>query len=92
MLNVRTAGGAANTGNGITITDGLMCQVDAVTSGAGAGTQLRGTGGEMKVGTGAVRTWANFVSGADGRPALNEYDITAAAATGATGTGTRLFQ
>src|SRR5258706_7154425 len=92
MLNVRTAGGAANTGNGITITDGLMCQVDAVTSGAGAGTQLRGTGGEKKGGTGAGGTWANFVSGADGRPALNEYDITAAAATRATGTRTRPFQ
>lgn len=91
LLNVRTTG-AVNAGIGVNVTDGLQIKIDAATSGASGGTQLRGTGGEMKVGTGATRTWANFVSGGDGRPALNEFDVTAAAATGATGTGTRLSQ
>ncbi len=91
LLNVRTTG-AANAGYGINITDGLHCRADSATSGAAAGTQLRGNSGEMKVGAGAARTWADFVSGADGRPVRNEFDVTAAASTGATGTGTRLYQ
>ncbi len=82
--------GADNGAAGVRATDGLVVKVDAATS--GAANPLTGATGDMIIGGGAARTWANFVSGADGRPALNEYDITLAAATGATGTGTRLFQ
>jgi hypothetical protein len=91
LFNVRTTG-VANAGVGVRVNDGMQAKVDAATSGAAAGTQLRGAGGEMVVGDGDARTWANFVLPADGRPALNEYDITANAATGATGTGSRLSQ
>jgi hypothetical protein len=91
LLNVRTTG-APNGGAGVRATDGLYVKVNAATSGAAPGTQLSGAAGEMIVGTGAPRTWGNFVSGADGRPPLNEFDITSAAPTGATGTGTRLYQ
>jgi hypothetical protein len=83
--------GAANTGIGVHVDDGMFVKVDAVTSAAGT-PPPNGTAGQMKVGDGAARTWANFLSGADGRPVDNEYDITAAAATGATGTGSRLYQ
>jgi hypothetical protein len=91
LLNVRTTG-ADNAGYGINITDGLHCRVDSATSSATPGTQLRGSSGEMKVGDGASRTWADFVSPGSGRPALNEFDLRAPAPTGATGTGTRLYQ
>lgn len=90
LLNVRTTG-APNGGYGINITDGLHCRVNSGTSSASPGTQLRGTSGEMKVGDGAPRTWADFVAPKT-RPALNEFDLRAAAPTGATGTGTRLYQ
>lgn len=90
LLNVRTTG-APNAGYGINITDGLHCRVDSVTSGAPPGTQLRGTSGEMKVGDGAPRTWADFVAPTT-RPALNEFDLRAPGPHGATGTGTRLYQ
>jgi hypothetical protein len=90
LLNVRTTG-APNAGYGINITDGLHCRVNSATSGAPPGTQLRGTSGEMKVGDGAPRTWADFVAPGT-RPALNEFDVRAPSPNGATGTGTRLYQ
>lgn len=82
--------GADNAGVGLRVDDGMMVKVDTTTS-ANANV-LTGTGGDMIVGTGAARTWANFISGGGGRPALNEYDITVAASTGATGTGSRVYQ
>lgn len=91
LLNVRTTG-AVNTGVGLRVLDGAQVKVDSATSGASGGTELRGTDGQMQVGSGAARDWADFVDGSDGRPTLNEYDITAAAATGATGTGSRVYQ
>jgi hypothetical protein len=45
----------------------------------------------MKVGDGDPRTWEDFVHPKI-RPALNEFDLRAPAPTGATGTGTRLYQ
>lgn len=103
LFNVRTTG-TPNGGAGVRVTDGLYVKVNAATSGAAAGTQLRGATGEMIVGTGAPRTWADFVSGASGRPALNEFNLVAVAGVGGTfsdsganpayvtGTGSRLYQ
>lgn len=50
--------------------------------------------GEISVGDLPDRTWLDFTDAipASGHPQHNEYDITLAAATGAIGTGSRLYQ
>ena len=89
LNNVRSSG-ALNLGAGVRVDDVQNVKVDAATSAVGAAPT--GLAGDMIVGGGAARTWANFLSGADFRPIKTEYDITAAAATGATGSGARLYQ
>jgi hypothetical protein len=103
LSNVRTTG-AVNGGVGVNVQDGMVVRVDSLTSAAAPGTELRGTGGDMVVGGGAARLWTDFVSGASGRPALNELDLVAVAGAGGTfsdgtpvpayvsGTGSRLYQ
>ncbi len=71
--------------------------VDAATSAApGTDSPLSGAVigvGDMKVGDLAVRTWADFLSGASTLPVKEELDLTVAAAPGrATGTGSRVSQ
>jgi hypothetical protein len=52
-----------------------------------AGRGLTGAAGDTKTGNLATQTWAAFVAAGK-----NTYDITAVAGTGATGTGSRLYQ
>jgi hypothetical protein len=106
LENVRTSG-LANGGEGIVTNDGMFVKADAATSAATVGsnkalTGVSGTG--MKVGNGVFRTWADFVSGASGRPALDELDLVTSAGVGGTfsnaapaaayvkGSGSRLYQ
>jgi hypothetical protein len=88
--NVRTlvANGVSAAGFGLNIIEGQWnVKPNATTSGATAtASQLRGGAGDMKVGTLVARTWTNYVSGADGRPPLQEVDIGGSLATGITGT------
>jgi hypothetical protein len=94
LLNVGTTG-PINAGIGIHVpNDGGVVKVDGATSSAAAAIQLRGAGGDMRIGSLGPRTWADFIAAvpASGHPQFNEYDLTAASAAGATGTGCRLYQ
>lgn len=75
--------GVVNGGIGVNVQDGCVCQADAATTGNAA--PILGTGGQTKVGNLATQTWATFAG------APNRFDITAVAAGGATGTGSRLY-
>jgi hypothetical protein len=50
-------------------------------------------GGDMQVGTLPIRTWVDWDAAVppSGHPSRNEYDVTAAAATGASGTGSQVI-
>jgi hypothetical protein len=79
-----------NGGAGIVATDGIQVRVsDQDPVATAIVTNVTGVGGDMLVGDLAARTWVNFRTIA---PIKNQYDITATAATGATGTGSRLFE
>jgi hypothetical protein len=90
------------TGVGLNIQSGMKAKVNAATS--APADVLRGVGGEMKVGAGAVRTWADFLSGASGMPIRDELDYFLVAGAGGTfsnfaalasyiaGSGSRIFQ
>jgi hypothetical protein len=94
LNNVRTLvpNGVSAAGQGLNIVDGQFnVKTNAATSGASAGTQLRGTS-DMKVGALAARTWADFVTPATGRPALQEVDIGGDLVTGITGTTSTVRQ
>jgi hypothetical protein len=73
--------GTGNAGFGVHITNGGSVQV------RDNATVVTGTGGDMKVGSLAVRTWANFRGVA---PIGNQYDIVSPPVAGTT--GGRLFQ
>jgi hypothetical protein len=83
------ANGVAATGYGINVQDGLFVTADAATNTTQptAGRGLTGAAGDTKTGNLATQTWAAFVAAGK-----NTYDITAVAGTGATGTGSRLYQ
>jgi hypothetical protein len=77
-------GGVGN--YGLSLDDGThvrCCDNDPVPD---VPTTVTAGGGDLKVGTLPVNTWAAF------HIAKNEYDITAVGAGGATGTGSRLFE
>lgn len=91
LQNVRTSG-IANGGTGLLVADGMWVKVNVATSAPAAGGNKPLSGAtDMTVGT-TTRTWADFVSGASGRPITNEWDISAAAPTGATGSGSRVYR
>ncbi len=95
ILRLENVGSSAPNGTyGVIVDDGAFVKVDADTSTTEpvAGLPLTGTTGDMKVGTLAVRTWADFVAGSVGHAAKNEYDILTVSATGATGSGSRLYE
>jgi hypothetical protein len=81
--------GTSGAGFGVQVNDALMVRVNAATSGQALPLRGFGAGDDMKIGDLPARTWANFTGVA---PIGQEYDITAVAATGATGTGSRLYQ
>jgi hypothetical protein len=91
---VVTSGPANGGPAGIFVGDGITVNVTPASL-ANPATRLKGVVDGMVVGDdpfgSPTRTWADFISGADGRPVLNEYDITTAAATGATGTGSKVI-
>lgn len=73
-----------STGIGLVVTDGQVVQADVATSGQAK--PLAGAGGQTKVGGQAAQTWAAYAGAG-----ASKFDITAVAAGGASGTGSRLF-
>lgn len=69
---------------GLNVQDGLAVAADATTYGNAK--PLTGVTNDVLVGALAAETWAAFAAGAD------LYDITAVAAGGATGSGSRLYR
>lgn len=87
LINVRSPT-IPNGGYGVRIDDsGAVVKVDAATD-------ISGAVGDMQVGGFAPRTWADFRAAIppSGHPQFNEYEITSVGATGATGSGSRLYQ
>jgi hypothetical protein len=82
VLSTSPNGTADPTAVGVRVTDGMIVRVNASTSAAAAGTQLRAAGGEMKVGVLAPRLWSDFVGTA---PIKNEYDLSAPFAPASSG-------
>jgi hypothetical protein len=82
VLSTLPNGTAEPTAVGVRVADGMIVRVDAATSGAATGTQLRAAGGEMKVGALAPRLWLDFVGTA---PIKNEYDLSTPFASASSG-------
>jgi len=79
-----------NGGVGVFVQDGATVRViDQFPLANPIPTVVAGAGGDMLVGDLAARSWANFRGAA---PLKQQYDITATAGAGATGTGSRLFE
>jgi hypothetical protein len=85
--NVKTTG-APNGNFGIEVLHGMRVLASLATYTAAPGTELRGASGNMKVGFLPTRLWSNFDTVA---PVHNEFDITAVAGTGASGSGSQLI-